>query len=66
MQSIISRQSLEIYLLENHIVHLEQKNNELKSYIEMFALNESYKIKKSRFNIIKKILSCCFNNPTCN
>ena len=63
MQTIIAQQNLDIYLLKKNIEYLEQKNEQLKGYIEIFALEDSSNISIKKQNILNHILSLlCFDN----
>lgn len=63
MQTIIAQQNLDIYLLKKNIEYLEQKNEQLKGYIEIFALEDSSNISIKKQNILNHILSLlCFDH----
>lgn len=64
LQTVIAKQNLDIYLLSKHVEYLEQKNEQLKEYIEMFALEESSNnISNKKRNTLNNILSfLCFEN----
>jgi hypothetical protein len=70
MQSIVSEQSVELFMMQRRIAALEKENHDLKMYIETFALEQSFESQQTKwskpFKLRFRYLSkwCCFHDTS--